>query len=550
MAEPGVAPASAGMTALVGTAQPRTGALARVRVLVRLRFRVLWNTLTRHPWQLVGAIIGVLYGLGVLGMVVVGLVAASGLDPELARTSLIFGGAALILGWMLGPIVSSGMDRTLDPARLVMFPMSAGTQLSGIVAASLLGVPGIVTLLVSAATAATWFRSPAAVIAAILLAPVAALTCVLACQLMVTALSRATASRRFREIIGGIVILLLVCAGPLIAGIGSGAAAFAERLPAIAEGISWSPLGAVWAVPAELARGAWGVAAAKLLIALATPVLLFFAWRPLYLSNLGAMTEGSRATAKRGAGWFARFPDTPRGAVAARAFTYWLRDPRYLQSLLVVLVMPVIFAFVSGSSGAPIMLPGSTVMVAVMLSLSTFTDISYDGTAFSTHILRGVRGIDDRLGRIWANALLAIPSVIIVALVTTAIVGRFDQLPTLLGLTAAVTLGGFGVSSVCSALFIMPVPQSGENPFVSKPGAGMLSLIGMAGSYGSLAVIALPTIGLTIAAAITEQPLYIWLTLGVGLVSGALVCWLGVRWGAAIYDRKAPELLARVVAQG
>ncbi|WP_125099757.1 transporter [Leucobacter chromiireducens] len=550
MAEPGVAPIPHSIAPLGGAAQPRTGALARIRVLVRLRFRVMWNTLTRHTWQLVGAIIGALYGLGVLGMVLVGLITASGLDPQLARTVLIFGGAALILGWMLGPIVSSGMDRTLDPARLVMFPMSAGTQLSGIVAASLLGVPGIVTLLVSAATAATWFRSPAAVVAAILLAPVAALTCVLACQLMITALSRATSSRRFREIIGGIVILLLVCAGPILAAVTDGAATFAERLPAVAEGISWSPLGAVWAVPAELARGAWGIAALKLLIALATPLALFFAWRSLYRASLGTLSEGSRMTAARGAGWFARFPDTPRGAVAARAFTYWLRDPRYLQSLLVVLVLPVLFAFVANSTGATIMLPGSTVLVAVMLSLSTFTDISYDGTAFSTHILRGVRGVDDRLGRIWANAIIAVPAVVIVAIVTTAIVGRFDQLPTLLGLTAAVTLGGFGVASVCSALFVMPVPQSGENPFASKPGAGMLSLIGMVGSYGSLAVVALPTIGLTIAAGVTGQPLFIWLTLAVGLVSGALVCWLGVRWGAAIYDRKAPELLARVVAQG
>ena len=549
MAEPGLIPGER-LPELIGTAQPRTGALARIRVLVRLRFRVLWNTLGRHPWQLVGAIIGVLYGLGVLGMVVVGLVAASGLDPVLARTGLLFGGSALIIGWMLGPIVSSGMDRTLDPARLVMFPMSTSTQLLGIAAASLLGVPGIVTLLVSAATAATWFRTPLAVIAAILLAPVAAVTCVLACQLMVTALSRATASRRFREIIGGIVIVLLMLMGPLIAGIGSGATVLADRLPAIAEGLSWTPLGAVWAVPAELATGAWGTALLKLLIALATPVALFLAWRPLYLSNLGAMSQGSRATAKRGAGWFARFPDTPRGAIAARAFTYWLRDPRYLQSLLVVLVLPVAFGFAASGANAPIMLTASTVLIGVMLSLSTFTDISYDGTAFSTHLLRGVRGIDDRWGRVWANAIVAIPSVLLVAVVTTAIVDRFDQLPTLLGLTAAVTLGGFGVASVCSALFVMPVPQSGENPFVSKPGAGMLSLIGMAGSYGSLAVISLPTSGLAIAAGITGQPLFIWLTLAVGLVSGGLVCWFGVRWGAAIFDRKAPELLARVVAQG
>ncbi|RZT64494.1 hypothetical protein [Leucobacter luti] len=530
-------------------ARPRTGPLERIRVLVKLRFRVLWNTLSRHPWQLVGAILGALYGVGVLVGVFFGLVGLSFAEPELARTVLILGGALLIVGWMLGPIVASGMDRTLDPARLVMLPLSPATQLAGIATASLLGVPGIVTLIVSAATAAVWFRSAPAVIAAILLAPVAAITCVLACQLMVTALTRVTGSRRFREVIGGLVILVLVLVGPLMAGIGAGVATLAERLPAVANALSWTPLGAVWSVPADLAAGAWPPALAKLVIALATVVALFLVWRPLYLGALGAAGAGSQTKVRAGTGWFARFPASPRGAIAARALTYWLRDPRYLQSLIVVIVMPVVFGFVSGSSGLPIMLPASTILVAVLISLSTFTDVSYDGTAFTTHVLRGVRGIDDRLGRVWANAIVGVPLILLVAIVTTAIVGRFDQLPTLLGLTAAVTLGGFGVSSVCSALFVMPVPQSGENPFVSKPGAGMLSLVGMAGSYGSLFVLSLPTAGFAVAAGVTNDPVWIWTTLGVGILTGALVFWGGVRWGAAIFDRKAPDLLARVHAQ-
>lgn len=528
----------------------RTGALARIRVMVRLRFVVMWNILRRHPWQLVGAIIGVLYGLGILMSVVLGLIGLTFAPPELAKTVLVLAGAAIVLGWVLGPILFSGMDRTLDPSKLVALPIKTNVQLAGVATASMLGIPGIVTLLVSALTAVAWFRSPAAVIAAILLAPVAAVTCVLACQLVITALSRAVASRRFREITGGLLILLLVLIGPIMLGVGEGVSNLAELLPSAANAFSWTPLGAVWAVPAELAAGSWLAAALKLVVAIATVLLLWVAWRALYLASLGTVGSGSRSTARAGTGWFARFPDTPRGAIAARTFTYWIRDPRYLQSVIIVLVMPVVFGFVASSSGLTILLPGSTVMIAVLLALSTFTDISYDGTAFSTHVLRGVRGIDDRLGRIWANAIIAVPLILIIAIVTTAIVGRFDQLPTLLGLTAAVTLGGFGVASVCSALFVMPVPQSGENPFVSKPGAGMLSMLGMLGSYGSLAVLSLPAIGFSIAAGITGAPWLAWTTLAVGVIGGAVVFVAGVRWGAAIYDRRAPELFARVVAQG
>lgn len=527
----------------------RTGAVARVLVMIRLRFLVMGNTLRRHPWQLVGAILGGLYALGVMTMVVFGLGFLGMGEPQLARTVLILAGSALVVGWAFGPILATGMDRTLDPARLVTLPMRPSVQLAGIAAASMLGIPGIVTLLLSVASAIAWLSSPGAMLAAVLLAPFATLTCVLTCQLTVTAMSRAAGHRRFRELIGGLLLLVLVLVGPIISVVQEGVATFADRLPAIANGLSWSPLGAVWSVPGEIATGHGMAAVAKLLIALVTLVVLFAAWGWLYRANLGVVAGGSRTNTRGGVGWLGRFPATPRGAIAARALTYWLRDPRYLQSLIVVLVMPVVFGFLSGSSGLSIMLPGSTVLVAALLSLSTFTDVSYDGTAFSTHVLRGVRGVDDRLGRIWANAIVAVPLIVVVAIVTTALVDRFDQLPTLLGLVAVVTLGGFGVASVSSAIFVMPVPQSGDNPFASKPGAGVLSLVGMAGSYGSLTILALPTIATTIAAGVTRDPLWAWVTLAVGVITGAAACWGGVRWGSAIFDRRAPDLLARVAAQ-
>ncbi|QIM18766.1 transporter [Leucobacter coleopterorum] len=526
-----------------------TGALARIRVLVALRFVVVWNTLKRHPWQLVGAILGALYGLGILMVAVVGLVGLAFAPADLTRTVLVLVGSAIVIVWMVGPILFSGMDRTLDPARFATLPITPSVQVAGIAAASLFGIPGIVTLLVSALTAVAWFKAPIAAVAAILLAPVAALTCVLGCQLVTTVVSRAATSRRFREVIGGLLILLLVLIGPIMMVVGSGISSLAESLPAIAEVFSWSPFGAVWAVPADLAVAHWIPAVVKLVIAIATALLLAIAWRTLYFASLGTVVSGSRSRGSTGAGWFGRFPGTPRGAIAARALTYWLRDPRYLQSLIVVFVMPIVFGVLASNTELAILLPGSTVLVATFLSLGTFTDISYDGTAFSLHLLRGVRGIDDRAGRIWANAIVAVPILLVVAISTTAIAGRFDQLPTLLGLTASVTLGGFGVASVCSALLVMPVAQSGENPFVSKPGAAMLSMLGMAGSYGALALISLPAIGFAIAAGITDEPWLAWTTLGVGLFVGSVACLLGVRLGAAIFDRRAPELYVRVVAQ-
>ena len=42
------------------------------------------------------------------------------------------------------------------------------------------------------------------------------------------------------------------------------------------------------------------------------------------------------------------FPGTPTGAVAARALTYWIRDPRYAQSLITIPLVPAVLFFWGG----------------------------------------------------------------------------------------------------------------------------------------------------------------------------------------------------------
>ena len=58
-----------------------------VATVLKLRYRILGNTLARRPWQLVGFCFGVLGALSTLGLVVAGIIALAvfqGLD--VART--------------------------------------------------------------------------------------------------------------------------------------------------------------------------------------------------------------------------------------------------------------------------------------------------------------------------------------------------------------------------------------------------------------------------------------------------------------------------------
>ena len=115
--------------------------------LLKLKLTLLRNSLRRSPWQIVGLVLGALYGLGMLGLLLAGLFFLSLNDPELARTATVLAGTAAVLGWALIPVLATGVDLTLDPARFVTFAVPLPKMLTGLALGGLIGIPGAVTLL-------------------------------------------------------------------------------------------------------------------------------------------------------------------------------------------------------------------------------------------------------------------------------------------------------------------------------------------------------------------------------------------------------------------
>ncbi|WP_382304310.1 transporter [Herbiconiux sp. UC225_62] len=521
-----------------------------VATLVKLRFLVLRNSLKRSVWQLIAVIIGALYGVGILGLAVAGLVALGFAPTELATTVVVLAGSAVVLGWIVVPLVAFGIEQTLDPARLVVFPLPMSKLLVGLTAAGVLGVPGIVTSIAALATIATWLRSPFAAVAAAVCAVLAVLICVVGSRTVAALSTSLQSRRRFRELAGILIFIPLILLGPLIVGLSRGIALSADALPGIARALSWSPLGAAWAVPADIAIGDFGAAGLKFLIALATLALLVVIWRwSLGVALVSPATSGSKRVARGKTGLFGVLPATPTGAITARALTYWRRDPRYARQLIVVPLIPVLLWFYSNNMGSLGLLNAAGPIIAFLLALGIYTDISYDGTAFATHIADGVRGRDDRIGRVAALAIIAVPLVVVITLISVAVTGSWSLLPMLFGLCAAALLGGFGVVSVSSSQLIVPVPAAGDNPFKSAPGAGFTTALSGFATWGVSLLLMIPASVLAVLSLVFDSALLGWLTLLVGVVLGAIFFVIGVRVGGAQLDRRAPDLLVRLRAQ-
>ena len=283
-----------------------------VAQLVRLRLTLLGNLLKRSAWQIVGFAFAALYGATVLLTLVAGLFALSIDDPTTAQTVVVAGGSVAVLGWWLLPLVTFGVDSTLDPRKLALLPISRRDLLLGLAAAGVVGVPGIVTLLASAGSLVVWRGSVAALLAAVLGVALAVATCVVGSRALTSAVAPLRATRRFREVASTLlvvlVVLLVVFGGKVLGSVSRGS------LDSVADVLAWTPVGAAWGVPYAVAGGQPLVAVARLVVALVTLAALVALWR--WALDRTLTGGGTTTTTRRmsGLGLFGRFGWTPTGA--------------------------------------------------------------------------------------------------------------------------------------------------------------------------------------------------------------------------------------------
>ncbi len=513
--------------------------------IVGLKWQLLRNSLRRSTLQLVGLIIGGLYGLGFLVAALVGLIAMRfALPSDVARTTITVGGSAVTLGWALLPVIASGIDETLDPGRFATFAVPRRQLVLGLLLSSLVSVPAAVTAILGLATVITWSRSVLAVLVAPVAAALAVLTCVVLSRVTATAFSAMSRNRRGREILSMLVVLVAVGGWAASSSIMRLVSA-PGLLSHLADVLGWTPLGLAWSAPADIVDGAIGSGLLRLALAMVVLVVALRVWDSLLrgaLENPRATSGGRAAARDTGLGWFGWLPATPTGAVAARCITYWRRDPRYVTSVTLILLLPLglMLPPLTGSSirWSLAMAP----LAGYLLGWGTHNDIAYDGTAFWAHVATGVSGRADRLGRLAPTAMVGSVLLPGYATLACAVTGLWSLWPAIFGLGLGFLLIGFGVASVMSALKPYPVPGPGENPFGAPPGSSALTVFVQAVAATVVFVLNLPLLGLGIGALLGYLWMG-WLCLGLAVVLGSAALVFGTWWGARIYERRAPELL-------
>ena len=577
-----------------------------VATLVRLRWRLTLNALGRSVWILLASLLGAAWAIGTIISATAGA-AALGLGAPTSIAAGVIGalGALITLGWILVPLLLTGVDSTLDPRALAPWIAPSRSLAGGLAVAGATGIPGIATAVCLALPALTWAMGGhwGAAGLALLLAPVALATCVLASRVVVIGTGVST-TRWGRDIIGAIGGVAVIGAA-VVPSLFNAVAMRSEGLDdsllmAIARVLSLSPFGWALAAPGYLAQGRAGAALSLAVGALALPIAL----APLWGGVVRRVMSGDRASGRRrrcegdadvpapadavrtvqptlsGATTSAplvwqrrleRVIPPPAAAIAARCLRYWRTDPRYLalgaSAVFVALAVGVVMVLntqqgfggaegdsslasapvSAASGGAPPALLGVPVVIALMSGWALHDDLGYDSTALWMHLSAGVRGRDDRMGRMVAAALWTLPVLAIITIALGMWTARWDIVPAVVG----VQLGLYGAaaawSGVMSAVLPYEVNAPGESPLKSRTSGMALaaSLVQMVG-LGVVVVLALPVVVGICILVMTSAWQWGWALLAGGAFWGTGLAWAGAVIGGRALDRRWVSVLTTV----
>ncbi|MFK4145886.1 transporter [Streptomyces sp. NPDC004065] len=520
-------------------------------VVVRLKLSLLRNGLRqsggRRAAYIASAVVALLFAASQL----IGLVALRG-HAHIASVAVL-GTAVLALGWAVMPLFFPSGDETLDPTRLVMLPLRPRPLVRALLAASLVGVGPLFTLLLLVGCVISVAHGPAAGVVAVLALPPALLVCVALARAVAAANIRLLTSRKGRDL--AVLSGLVVAIGAQLVNFGMqrlGSAGLAPLDPA-AGVLRWVPPASAVGAVDSASRGSYGVAAAQLALTVLALAALLTVWRrslTRLMTSPDASTlqpDGTGARARgRTAGLARLLPAGRTGTVMERSLRYVWRDPKtkaaWVTSLAIGLIVPV-FNALQGTGSLYF-----ACFAAGMLGIQMYNQFGQDTSAFWMVALTVSTPRDayvELRGRALALLVVTLPYATVVTVVTTALLGDWERLPEVLGLSFALLGAMLATGAWTSARFPYSIPQEGYKNVA--PGQVGLAWISIFGGMVAAALLCSPVIALTIWANVSAGG-HAWslLLLPLGALYGAALTLLGLRLAAPRTAARLPEILTAV----
>lgn len=507
----------------------------------------------KRAWTVVGLIVLLLVALFIGTSL--GTLRLLPIDAVPIVTSLL---TLQLVGWVLTPLVAFGVDETVDPQRFALLPLRPRTLQSGLLVTSLIGylpVANMIALLgIAVALSVPWSLLPVAVICMV----VQMLLCVVLSRAASTSMSALMSSRRGRDLgmavglgIFVIYMLFVFLTNSSSSNPSANGQALRSGVMGVAGVLRWLPPGALAALPAQVGAGDWGAAALSAVIALAGLALAWWWWSVALersLTTVPSSTEGSSPShGVEGTAVAVGVVGTMKVVAGRDRLLAW-RDPMRRMPWLMVVLLTVAWPFlVVRGSGAVF----AVAFGALLCGAQAGNQYGVEGSGLWLHL----QTITDRVraqGEVLGHAIVAIvPGIVIVlagVAVQATVHGDFHHVPAAVGGCLAALFGAVSISCYMSARLPYAQPQSRKSMFASSvPGQkGRTTAASFAFLLGGL-VVALPTIVLVILSLLVD-PIWGWVALVVGPLTGVLALAVAVRLTAARFLDNGPEIFEVVRA--
>ncbi|MFB6903507.1 transporter [Streptomyces bacillaris] len=539
------------LDAPVTAAAPAPPATGLTPTFVRLKLTLLRNGLRQSSGRKAAFIASLVFALLVAAGQVLALVLLRG--NANAGTVVVLLTAVVALGWAVLPLFFPSGDDTLDPTRLVMLPLRPEPLVRALLVSSLIGIGPLFTLCLVVGSVIALAHGVAGTLFAVLAVPLTMLLCVALSRAVTTANVRLLNSRKGRDL--AVLSGLVIAVGIQFVNFGAqrlGEAGGLSTLEPVADVARWLPGASAIAAVDAASRGSYGVAAAQLLVTVAALGALVWLWQrglvKLMTAPDGSTVAAAAPTRKESGrtGLSGLLPEGRTATVVHRSLLYIARDPKTKAAWVTALAIGAIVPLINALQGT-----GSiyfACFAAGMLGMQMYNQFGQDTSAFWMVALT-ISSTRDAYVELRARALalllITLPYTVVVCVATAALLGSWQALPGVLGISFALLGAMLAIGAVASALFPYSIPQEGAFKNVA-PGQGGLAWISILGGMLAAPVLAGPVIALTVWLHLADHHSALWLVIPAGAVYGALLGWAGLRIAAPRTANRLPEILSAV----
>ncbi|MGO3886472.1 MAG: hypothetical protein ACTJHU_09260, partial [Mycetocola sp.] len=374
-------------------------------------------------------------------------------SADVSHAIIVALGSFVVLGTAVIPFLNAA-DDPLDPRRFAVYGLRGLTLAVGTALGGLWSVPVFLGLGLTVLMLIVWSSTAGAIPVVIVGGLLGIATLALVNRIAVATASRLLPKRRGRSLVVPLALIGVLFVGPallLLADVQSDSAD-AGAFGAIATVVAWTPFGAAWSLPGDVAQGMTGAFIGQLVIQVVALALLWAVWAFVVIRSTVEMRRDAPGRTGAGLGWFDVLPGNGFGAVAARSLNYWTSDRRYWVPLVAIPLIPLLMIPPLAIAGVPMNVVALIPLpfIVMLMGWQIHNDIALDSSALWLHVSSGVSAVSDRWGR---NIPVLILGAIVIgagSALTAFLYGDWGVLPAVVGVASGLFLTAVGVGSYFS----------------------------------------------------------------------------------------------------